>query len=281
MFGNIPSLLCACLPFSWSRWLALAEYWYNTSFHSALGTTPFEVLYGRKPKYFGLSVNALCQSPELSDWLQERDKMQNLIRDHLLRAQARMKVPADKHRSERSFVVGDWVYLKLQPFTQQSVVTRANCKLAFRFYGPYQILDRIGAVAYKLALPATSLIHPVIYVSQLKKALAPTEFVQSQLPILQSKDEGLTAVPSQVLDRRFVRKGSKMVEQLQVRWSGNDPQVITWENGQELRRRFPHSEAWGQASSQGGGNVTVATSPDDNAGQATEAQLGSRSRCTR
>lgn len=203
-------------PSQWSKWLALAEYWYNTSFHSALGTTPFEVLYGHKPRYFGLSVNALCESLELSDWLQEREQMQSLIRDHLLRAQARMKFQADKHRSERSFAVGDWVYLKLQPFVRQSVVTRANRKLAFRFYGPFQILARVGEVAYKLALPATSLIHPVIYVSQLKKALAPSESVQSSLPVFQI-DYNKQPVPSQILDRRFVRKGSKMVEQLQVR----------------------------------------------------------------
>lgn len=112
--------------------------------------------------------------------------MQSLIRDHLLRAQARMKFQADKHRSERSFAVGDWVYLKLQPFVRQSVVTRANRKLAFRFYGQFQILARVGEVAYKLALPATSLIHPVIYVSQLKKALAPSESVQSSLPVFQT-----------------------------------------------------------------------------------------------
>lgn len=203
-------------PSQWSKWLALAEYWYNTSFHSALGTTPFEVLYGHKPRYFGLSVNALCESLELSDWLQEREQMQSLIRDHLLRAQARMKFQADKHRSERSFAVGDWVYLKLQPFVRQSVVTRANRKLAFRFYGPFQILARVGEVAYKLALPATSLIHPVIHVSQLKKALAPSESVQSSLPVFQI-DYNKQPVPSQILDRRFVRKGSKMVEQLQVR----------------------------------------------------------------
>lgn len=203
-------------PSQWSKWLALAEYWYNTSFHSALGTTPFEVLYGHKPRYFGLSVNALCESLELSDWLQEREQMQSLIRDHLLRAQARMKFQADKHRSERSFAVGDWVYLKLQPFVRQSVVTRANRKLAFRFYGPFQILARVGEVAYKLALPATSLIHPVIYVSQLKKALAPSESVQSSLPVFQT-DYSKQPVSSQILDRRFVRKGSKMVEQLQVR----------------------------------------------------------------
>lgn len=147
----------AC-PSQWSRWLALAEYWYNTSFHSALGTTPFEVLYGHKPRYFGLSANAACQSTELADWLHEREQIQSLIRDHLLRAQARMKFQADQHRSERTFVVGDWVYLKLQPVVQQSVVTRANRKLAFRFYGPFQVLSRVGEVAYKLAYQL-----PVLY----------------------------------------------------------------------------------------------------------------------
>lgn len=64
----------AC-PRQWSRWLALAEYWYNTLFHSSLGTSPFEVLYGHKLRYFGLSIDAACTSSELSDWLQDRMKM--------------------------------------------------------------------------------------------------------------------------------------------------------------------------------------------------------------
>jgi hypothetical protein len=71
----------AC-PSQWSRWLALAEYWYNTSFHSALGTTPFEVLYGHKPRYFGLSATSACQSKDLLDWLHEREQMQSLIHSH-------------------------------------------------------------------------------------------------------------------------------------------------------------------------------------------------------
>lgn len=96
--------------------------------------------------------------------------MDTLIYNHLLRAQQRMKFQADQNRSERVFSMGDWVFMKLQPFVQQSVMTRANRKLSFKFYGPFKVLQCVGTVAYRLALPITSLIHPVVHVSQLKKA---------------------------------------------------------------------------------------------------------------
>jgi len=57
-----------------------------------------------------------------------------------------MKHQADKNRSKREFVVGDLVYVKLQPHIQTSVATRANHKLAYRYFGPFQVLERIGAV---------------------------------------------------------------------------------------------------------------------------------------
>jgi hypothetical protein len=68
----------------------------------------------------------------LSEWLQERTTMQELIRQHLVRAQDRMKRQADKRRSERVFAIGDWVYMKLQPYAQSSILPRAHQKLNFR-----------------------------------------------------------------------------------------------------------------------------------------------------
>lgn len=109
-------------------------------------------------------------------------------------------------------------------------------------------------MAYRLTLPSSSLIHSVVHVSQLKKALAPTEQVQYALPAL-SPEAVSNLGPCQVLNRCLVRKGSKMVEQVQVHWSGQEPTAITWENLQELKQRFPHAEAWGQASFQEERNV--------------------------
>jgi hypothetical protein len=84
-----------------------------------------------------------------------------------------MKMQADKNKVERSFEVGDWVYIELQPHIQQCVQCHSNHKLSYKYFGPYLILQRIGQVAYKLQLPASSQIHPVIHVSQLKKVLPP------------------------------------------------------------------------------------------------------------
>jgi hypothetical protein len=89
--------------------------------------------------------------------------MNNLIQQQLARAQQRMKVQADKNRTERSFAVGDLVYLKLQPYIQSSLAPRSNQKLAYRFFGPF--LAKVGKVAYKLLLPDHSKIHLVFHVS--------------------------------------------------------------------------------------------------------------------
>lgn len=73
------------------------------------------------------------------------------------------------------------MFLKIQPFMQSSLVPRANLKLAFCFFGPFPMVAKVGVVAYKLGLPSSNSVHPVFYVSQLKKAI-PSLVVVGQLP---------------------------------------------------------------------------------------------------
>jgi hypothetical protein len=77
-----------------------------------------------------------------------------------------MKQRADKKKADISFDVGDQVFVKLQPYVQSSLTTRANQKLAFKYFGPYSILEKLESVAYKLALPADSAIHPIFHSSK-------------------------------------------------------------------------------------------------------------------
>jgi hypothetical protein len=75
----------AC-PSKWLSWLSLAEFWYNTSFHSAIKCSPFEVLYGFPPHHFGVDASMVSTAPTLSQWLNERAVMHELVKQHLLRA---------------------------------------------------------------------------------------------------------------------------------------------------------------------------------------------------
>ena len=79
-----------------------------------------------------------------------------------------MKQQADQHRTEREFELVDWVFIRLQPYKQLSLKKQGKNKLAPKFYGPYQIVQKISNVAYELKLPETSRIHNVFHVSNLK-----------------------------------------------------------------------------------------------------------------
>ena len=146
--------------------------------------------------------------------------MTQLIQQQLQRAQQRMKHQADKGRSEREFQIGDWVFVKLQPYVQMSVANRTNQKLSFKYFGPYLITDKIGVVAYKLQLPAGSRIHPVIHVSMLKKAVPQEAQVSIDTPPACNPETDMIAQPEQFLERRLVRTGDKVIMRVLVKWKG-------------------------------------------------------------
>lgn len=156
-------------PKHWVKWLPLAEWWYITSYHSSIGVTPYEAMYGQAPPSWKDYIPGSTPIEATDTTLQDRQTMMHVLKTHLQQSQNRMKQLADQHRSERSFEVGQWVYLKFQTYRQQTVAHRGNAKLAPKFYGPYQVTQKVGLVAYKLALPPESKIHPVFHASQLKK----------------------------------------------------------------------------------------------------------------
>jgi hypothetical protein len=187
--------------------------------------------------------------------------MIQLIQQQLTRAQQCQKKQADRHRTPRTFEVGDLVYLKLQPYVQSSLVKRANHKLAFKFFGPYRVLAKVGEVAYKLDLPPQSTIHPVFHVSLLKKVLGSNIQVSAALPPVPASSQQ----PEKILQRREVATQKGPVTQVLIQWTSWPEELATWEDEATIVARFPQVAAWGQAVPQGRKNVmNIKESDEDN-----------------
>lgn len=251
-------------PKQWRKWLPLAELWYNSTFHSSLGCSPFKAVYGCEPNLGHLPVDDNNLQTDAATLLAERQEHLARLKDHLAAAQLRMKLQADKNRTEKEYQVGDQVLLKLQPYSQSSLVNRPYPKLAFKFFGPYKILERVGNVAYKLDLPDSSAIHPVFHVSQLKTFVPDYSPVFSTLPSFPELDTG-DPEPEAILERRLVKKGNTAIPQGLIKWKGIAADAATWEDINVLRVRFPAALAWGQASFPGGADVTTTASHTDEA----------------
>ena len=158
-----------------------------------------------------------------------------------------MKHQADRKRTERVFQVGEPVLLKLQPYAQASAVNRLYPKLAYKYFGPITILERIGSVAYRLDLPPNSLVHPVFHISQLKP------FTPDHTPVFAdiTKIADLSVVslaPEKILQRRLVKKGNKAIPQVLLKWTHLPESSATWEDYYVVKQRFPDAVAWGQAT---------------------------------
>ena len=95
----------------WVKWLPLVEWWYNTSFYTATKMTPFKALYGYHPPSITSYLRENSKVQEVEDRIEHQQQVLQLLKDNLTLAHNRMKQQADQHRSERSFDVGDWVFL--------------------------------------------------------------------------------------------------------------------------------------------------------------------------
>ncbi|KAH0710891.1 hypothetical protein KY284_012318 [Solanum tuberosum] len=183
---TLEDMLRACvleLKGSWDDHLPLIEFAYNNSYHSSIGMAPFEALYGRRCRspvgWFEVGEVALLGPDLVMDALEKV----RMIRERLKTAQSRQKSYADVRRRDLEFKVGDWVYLKVSPM-KGVVRFGKKGKLSPRYVGPYEIIRRVGKVAYELGLPKEmELVHPVFHVSMLRKcvgdpnAIVPLEVV--------------------------------------------------------------------------------------------------------
>jgi hypothetical protein len=121
-------------PRRWKAWLPLAEFWYNTSYHSSLGCTPFKALYGYEANVVSAPMIPTTEQRSVQQMFTDRQIHIELLKSNLKAAQNRIKVQADRQRTDREYQVGEQVMLRLQPYAQSSMVNRPFPKLSFKFF---------------------------------------------------------------------------------------------------------------------------------------------------
>src|SRR5262249_13531582 len=154
---------------SWEEHLPLIEFAYNNSYHSTIGMAPYEALYGRRcrsPSSWMEVGEFHMEGPEL---LKETTEKIPIIQQRIRTAFSRQKSYSDPKRRDVSFEVGDHVFLKISPMKGVLRFGKKG-KLSPRYIGPFEILERVGNVSYRLALPPRlGHVHPVFHISMLRK----------------------------------------------------------------------------------------------------------------
>ena len=223
----------------WGRVLPLIEFAYNNSHHSSIGMAPYEALYGRKcrfPLYWVEAGERALLGPEL---VQETTDKVKVIRKKLRVAQSRQKSYADKRRKPLEFSEGEHVFLKVTSTTGIGRALRAR-KLHSRYIGPFQILQKVGPVAYRLALPPNlSNLHNVFHVSQLRKYIPDPSHVLSSDEVQLRSNLTHQAKPVKIVDSSLKVLRNKTIPLVKVLWQSLNSTEATWEKEQDMRDQYP------------------------------------------
>jgi hypothetical protein len=225
---------------SWIDHLTLVEFAYNNSYQASIEMAPYEALYGRR-----------CRSPICWDEVGERkilgpeivlktcEKIE-LIRERLRVAQSRQKSYADTRRRDLEFEIGDMVFVRVAPMKGVMRFGKKG-KLSPRYVGPFEILERVGPVAYKLALPpALSGIHNVFHISMLRRYVSDPSHILSYEPLQVQEDLSYEEMPMEILDRKDQVLRNKTIRLVKILWRNHSMGEASWEREDEMQSKYPH-----------------------------------------
>ena len=224
---------------SWEEHLPLVGFTYNNSYHASIQMAPYEALYGRpcrSPICWTEVGESSITSPNL---IRDTSEKVRLIRQRLLTAQSQQKSYAYVRRQPLEFEVGDHVFLKVMP--KRGVVRFGKRgKLSPRFIGSFEILERVGTVAYRLALPPSmSDVHEVFHVSMLRRYTPDPAHVVDWGEIEVDTDETFEDGPVCIMDSRDQVLRRKTVRLVRVLWKHRGVEKSTWEREDTMRATYP------------------------------------------
>jgi hypothetical protein len=238
-------------PRSWVDWLSWVEYYYNTSFHTALRATPFEAVYGRPPQPILPYTVGSAKTEAADALLRSRDEMLAEVHQRLLQAQQLSKKYYDARHRDVDLDVGAWVWLRLLHRTAQSLDPQARRKLGPRYAGPFQVLERVGQVAYRLRLPEGARIHDVFHVGLLKPHRGEPPVAPGVMPPLL---HGRILPEPKAAVRAELRRG---VWHVRIKWRGLPDEDATWEQLEEFCRHYLDFQLEDELYAQAGRDVMV------------------------
>jgi hypothetical protein len=200
---------------------------------------PFEALYGRRCRtplcWYETGENVML-GPEI---VQETTEKIRMIREKMKASQSRQKSYHDKRRKDIEFQEGDHVFLKVTSTTGVGRALKSR-KLTSRFIGPYQISERIGKVAYRIALPPSlANLHDVFHVSQLRKYVSDPSHVIELDDVQVRENLTVETIPLRIEGREVKKLRNKEIASVKVVWGGPAGENATWELESKMRSSYP------------------------------------------
>ncbi|GJV84891.1 hypothetical protein Tco_1524789 [Tanacetum coccineum] len=196
-------------------------------------------MYGRKcrsPVLWAEIGGSSLIRPEL---VQETTDKVVLVKKKPKATRDRQKSYVDYRRKPLEFEVGDRVLLKVTPW-KGVVHFGKKGKLAPRYVGPFEILERIGLVAYRLRLPKElNNVHDTFHVSNLKKCLADANLHMPLDKIKVDKTLRFVEEPVEIMDREIRKLKHRKVVLVKVRCNSKRGPEFTWEREDQMRIKYP------------------------------------------
>jgi len=139
-----------------------------------------------------------------------------------------------------TFNVGEHVFLKVSPL-KGSLRFGKKGKLAPKYIGPFEVLQKVGLVAYRLALPPTlQSIHDVFHVSQLRRYIPDPSHILSYQPLQLRENLTYIEKPTQILERQDRVLRNRKIPFVKVLWQHHKIADATWEPELEMQKKYPH-----------------------------------------
>jgi hypothetical protein len=170
--------------------------------------------------------------------LKEMEQQVIQIKQNLKVAQNRQKICVNRKRTPREFKMGDHVYLRVGP-RNISLRMGACAKLAPWYFGPSEVLDRVGHVAYRLALPPTIKAHNVFHVSLLKKYVHDSNHIIDWSVIQVELEREFLPEPQCILNRKETPLRNRTIAQVKVQWKHFGPDEATWKMEDAMKQAYP------------------------------------------